>query len=52
MSFEHKVRNLDIFKKVPRDLCQGSNIGGAMSLLTAGGILAFIVIQCFRYFNP
>ena len=34
MSLGKKVRNLDIFKKVPVDLAESTNVGGAVSILT------------------
>ena len=52
MSFESKVRRLDVFKKVPHELTQGTNIGGAISLLTTAGILFFLVVQINNYLNP
>ena len=52
MSFEQRVRKLDAFKKLPRELSQGTNIGGIVSILTTLGILTFIFIQCYNYLNP
>lgn len=52
MSFENRIRRLDVFKKVPKDLSQGTNIGGALSLLTAASVIAFLVIQIYDYLNP
>jgi len=52
MSFEHKIRKLDVFKKVPADFSEGTNIGGAISLLTLAGVLAFLAVQLYGYINP
>lgn len=30
-----KFRKLDIFKKVPQDLSEGTNLGGFISIITA-----------------
>ena len=52
MSFEQRIRKLDAFKKLPKELSQGTNIGGAISILTTLGILGFIFVQFYNYFNP
>lgn len=36
-------RRLDIFKKVPRDLSEGTNLGGCLSILTVCVILFFLI---------
>lgn len=52
MSFGKRVRNLDIFKKVPTDLSQSTNLGGALSLITAVLILYLIYRETHNFFNP
>ena len=52
MSFEKRIRNLDIFKKVPSDLSQATNLGGALSILTALLILFFSYGELRNYLNP
>lgn len=42
MTLGDKVRKLDIFKKVPQDFSEGTNVGGLISLLTAAAILFFL----------
>ncbi len=34
MGIGSKIRKLDVFKKVPEDLSQATNIGGCISILT------------------
>ena len=52
MSFGSKIRKLDVFKKIPHDITEATNRGGAVSLLTAVMIIAFIFIQIYNYLNP
>jgi len=52
MSFSQKIRKLDVFKKIPEDITEATNRGGLISLLTAATIIAFIVIQTYKYLNP
>jgi len=42
MTISGKIRKLDIFKKVPKDLSEGTNIGGFISLLTIALISFFM----------
>ncbi len=42
MAFSDKVRKLDIFKKVPKDLSQGTNVGGLISIFTLFCIFFFV----------
>lgn len=51
MSFNQKIRKLDMFKKVPTDLADTTNIGGAMSLLTIVGILFFAFAEIYFFIN-
>jgi hypothetical protein len=37
-----KFRKLDIFKKVPKDLSEGTNLGGFISIITACLIIYFV----------
>jgi hypothetical protein len=43
---------LDIFKKVPSDLSQATNLGGALSILTTLLILFFSYVELRNYLNP
>ena len=43
MSLNHKIRKLDVFKKVPKDLSEGTNIGGCISILTLCLMIYFSV---------
>ena len=52
MSFSKKVRNLDIFKKVPKDLSEATNLGGAISILTVLFIFFLIYKEFSNYLNP
>ena len=52
MSMGSRVRKLDIFKKVPLDLSEGTNRGGLLSVLTVISILYFLVVEIRDYTNP
>ena len=43
MTLNQKLRRLDVFKKIPKDLSEGTNAGGCVS------ILAFFLILFFSY---
>ena len=47
-----KIRKIDIFKKVPRDISEGTNVGGCVSILTAVVIVALVAVQVSKYINP
>lgn len=52
MNFGKKVRNLDIFKKVPKDLEESTNIGGLVSILTVI-LISYLIFKEFNsYMNP
>lgn len=46
-----KFRKLDIFKKVPQDLSEGTNLGGFISIITALLIAFFTISEINRFFN-
>lgn len=52
MSFEKRLRDLDIFKKVPSDFAQPTNLGGCISLLTLFLIVTFTFIEFRSYLAP
>jgi hypothetical protein len=52
MSFEKRLRGLDIFKKVPSDFAQPTNLGGCISLVTLFLILTFTFIELRNYLSP
>lgn len=52
MSFEKRLRSLDIFKKVPSDFAQATNLGGFLSILTVALIVFFTVIEFNNYLSP
>ncbi len=52
MAIGDRVRKLDIFKKIPKDLSEGTNRGGFLSLLTVISIFYFLFIEIRDYANP
>jgi hypothetical protein len=46
-----KFRKLDIFKKVPKDLSEGTNLGGFISIITVLLIAYFTMSEIYRFFN-
>jgi hypothetical protein len=52
MALGDKVRKLDIFKKVPQDFSEGTNLGGFLSLVTVLSILYFVATEIKDYLNP
>ena len=52
MALGDKVRKLDIFKKVPRDISEGTNHGGIISLLTIISIGFFLFVELKNYIRP
>jgi hypothetical protein len=52
MGFEKRLRDLDIFKKVPSDFDQATNLGGFISLLTLFLIVGFTFIEFRSYLSP
>lgn len=52
MSFEKRVRSLDIFKKTPPDVSQPTNLGGFISIVTVLLISYFTVVEFSHYLYP
>lgn len=52
MGFGDKMRSLDIFKKVPKDFSEGTNIGGAISIITFASVVYLIVMELGKFLNP
>jgi len=52
MSFERRVRSLDIFKKIPNDISRPTNLGGIISILTVSLILFLIFKEVAAYLHP
>ena len=52
MGLTDRVRRLDIFKKVPQDFQEGTNKGGALSILTVASITFFLLMEIRSYVNP
>lgn len=52
MSLRGKIRNLDVFRKVPTELCQPTNVGGFVSIVTATLILYLFVHELSNYLHP
>ncbi len=52
MSFGRKMRNLDIFKKVPTDLAQSTRLGGVISIITALLLVFFVYRELQAYVHP
>lgn len=47
-----RVRSLDIFKKVPTELSQPTNIGGILSIITTFIITYMVFRELQGYLNP
>lgn len=52
MTIGDRVRKLDIFKKIPKDLSEGTNRGGFLSILTVVSIIYFLFVEIRDYVNP
>jgi hypothetical protein len=52
MSLRGKIRNLDVFRKVPSELCQPTNVGGLVSIITATLILYLFIHELQSYLHP
>jgi len=52
MSLSSRVRKLDIFKKVPTEISEGTNLGGLISLLTVISIGYFLVVELMAFMHP
>lgn len=52
MAIGDRVRKLDIFKKVPSELSEGTNRGGFISLLALISIVYFLVVEIQDYLSP
>ena len=52
MAIGDRVRKLDIFKKIPKDLSEGTNRGGFLSILTVISIFYFLFVEIRDYANP
>jgi hypothetical protein len=52
MSLGDKVRRLDIFKKVPTSISEGTNRGGFISLITLLSVCYFLLTEIRDYMNP
>jgi hypothetical protein len=52
MGIGSKIRKLDVFKKIPEDLSEGTNLGGVISLLTVLFIGFFLYSELYAYMYP
>lgn len=52
MSLSSRVRKLDVFKKVPKDYSEGTNLGGFISLLTVASIGYFLFREVAAFLRP
>ena len=52
MDFGKRMRSIDIFKKVPKDITMSTNLGGFISILTAFLILFLFLREASIYRNP
>jgi hypothetical protein len=52
MGIGSKIRKLDVFKKIPEDLSQPTNLGGFLSVLTVALIGFFLYIEMYAYMYP
>jgi hypothetical protein len=41
------IRKLDVYKKIPKDLSEGTNIGGFISIVTVFTLLFLIYYQTY-----
>jgi hypothetical protein len=52
MSLAAKIKKLDVYKKVPKDLSEGTNIGGFISLLTIASIAVLVYFETYNFLYP
>ena len=52
MGLSSKIRRLDVFKKIPEDLSEATNIGGILSLFTLTLITFFLYSEVYAYMYP
>lgn len=52
MGLNQKLRRLDVFKKVPKDLSEGTNIGGCISIVAFLTMVFFSYIEIRAFLNP
>lgn len=52
MSLFDKFKKLDVYKKVPKDLSEGTNVGGLISILTITTLLVLTYLEAFNFLWP
>ena len=52
LSLGGKLRRLDVYQKVDEKVLKGTNIGGAISIITSLMILIFLFYELQRYIHP
>lgn len=52
MSFAAKIKKLDVYKKIPKDLSEGTNIGGFISILTITSIAVLVYFETTNFLYP
>lgn len=52
MGIGSKIRKLDVFKKIPEDLSEPTNLGGCISLMTIVLICFFLYTELYAYMFP
>jgi len=52
MTLSSRVRKLDVFRKIPSELSQPTNVGGLISIITASFILVFFLYELDNFLHP
>lgn len=51
-SLTAKIKKLDVYKKIPKDLSEGTNIGGCISILTVLTLLVLVFLETQAFLYP
>jgi hypothetical protein len=51
-SLAAKIKKLDVYKKIPKDLSEGTNIGGFISILTVVTLLVLVFFESRAFLFP
>lgn len=52
MSLVDKFKKLDVYKKIPKDVSEGTNIGGLISILTILTLLTLMFMEGYNFIKP
>lgn len=47
-----KIKRLDVYKKIPKDLSEGTNIGGCISILTILTVAVLVYFETYNFIYP